>query len=258
MVVIRGLPGRLSDDFTGKSDAMWEPLRQTIRRLSGQAPTPGPVRRWALSRGLTYEPLPHNGFVIAGRSRGQAWRVQAGEPGRDYIEGAELAARLEPALPSTSTVVLLNRALKRRLQAESTAWFSRLTDPVETMAQQVPEAYHWLSAFRDVGWAGPSAEFWRRYAVLTDQPELAKRWLDDSTQERLLAWPLGGVTEDTPLVIQAQRGKLGLRLQLDPLPHPDTVVHALETLRHLAERTAALRGGMDDPVEGAGSFKTPG
>ena len=46
------------------------------------------------------------------------------------------------------------------------------------------------------------------------------------------------VTPQTPLLISRQRGRLQMRLQMDPPADPDAAVHALDLLRLLAGQPA--------------------
>jgi len=136
----------------------------------------------------------------------------------------------------------MNRALRRQLDHRV-----QVLRAEGVPACAMPEEAQWLSAFHEAGWVGPSAEFWGRYAVLTDSPDLAREWLQPEVVDRLMHWPLGGVRSETPLLFMLLRGKVYLRVQMDPPADPDTAVHALDLFQRLAHRALALQpgGGLD-------------
>ena len=90
----------------------------------------------------------------------------------------ELMARADLGLRQEGNVVVMNRRLKNVLEAQSHQLYSKYTDDLQTIAGVVPDEVRWLAMYRDAGWAGPDRGFWARYAVLTDAPDTARRWID--------------------------------------------------------------------------------
>lgn len=223
---------------------MFQRARLALQRLVGAPDDSGgaPLTQWCRQQGLNFTPIGPMAFAVDGAQGERIWRVACGFPTREFIVGHELLARVHLGRDDGSLVVVMNRALRQDIDARAQTLFSRVTDDLRTLEQEVPEEVRWVSSLRDTGWAGPPEAFWARYAVLTDDPAAARHWLDEEAVERLLAWPPGGVTAQTPMLISRQRGRLQLRLQMDPPADSGAAVHALDLLRHLAIRPAAQAG----------------
>lgn len=215
---------------------MFDRTRQALLRLVGAPETPSgaPLTQWCRQHGLAFSAQGSMAFAVNGAEGTRIWRAACGPSTRGYIQGHELLARVHLGRDDGALIVLMNRSLRHDIEAQAHALFSRATDDLQTLTQDVPEEVRWISSLRDTGWQGPPADFWTRHAVFTDDPSAARRWLDEDAVNRLLAWPPGGVTARTPMLITRQRGRLQLRLQMDPPADPDTAVHALDLLRHLA------------------------
>lgn len=215
---------------------MFDRTRQVLQRLVGASETPSgaPLTQWCRQHGLTFSAQGPMAFAVNGAEGARIWRAACGPSTRGYIQGHELLARVHLGRDDGGLIVVMNRQLRHDIEAQAHALFSRATDDLQTLAQEVPEEVRWVSSLRDTGWQGPPADFWTRHAVFTDDPSAARRWLDDEAVNRMLAWPPGGVTSQTPLLISRHRGRLQMRLQMDPPADPDTAVHALDLLRHLA------------------------
>ena len=151
-------------------------------------------------------------------------------------------ARADLGLRCEGSVVVMNRALKEVLEAQSRALYSQYTDELRTMAGVVPEEVRWLSTYRDAGWVGPDHRFWSRYAALTDAPELARRWIDSEAEQQLMAWP-ESVSAATPMMFMLQRGKTYMRVQIDRTSDMATAVHALELFNRLSQRAMDMAAG---------------
>ena len=219
---------------------MFQRTRHALQRLVGApaAASGAPLTQWCLQHGLSFSQLGPMAFAVNGAEGTRIWRAACGPSTRGYITGHELLARVHLGRDDGSLIVLMQRSLRRNIDTMGHALFSQVTDELQTLSQEVPEEVRWVSALRDTGWQGPPAMFWERYAVMTDDASAARRWLDEEAVERLLAWPAGGVSPQTPLLISRQRGRLQMRLQMDPPADPDTAVHALDLLRHLAGQAA--------------------
>ena len=200
-----------------------------------------PVVQWAQLNGLAYEPLAGGAYVLSGHWWEQPVRIECAVPTRPFIQGLEFMARVELARPTPGGVVVMNRALKQRLERQAGKLYSQYTDTLQTTAQNVPEEIRWLSMYRDAGWSGPDRRFWARYAVLTDVPETARSWLDDESLQRLMRWPTEAVGLDTPLLLMRLRGKVYMRLQIDRANDGATAAHALDLFRHACEQARRLQ-----------------
>jgi len=151
----------------------------------------------------------------------------------------ELMARADLGLKQEGNVVVMNRRLKEVLEAQSRALYSQYTDDLQTMAGVVPDEVRWLSMYRDAGWAGPDRGFWARYAVLTDAPEMARRWIDSETEQRLMDWP-EPVSDETPVMLMLQRGKTYMRMQIDRKGDTGTALHAFGLFDRASQRALEM------------------
>ncbi len=201
-----------------------------------------PLAEWAQEHALSFAPMMGGAYLLTGKWQGRPVRIQCLAPSRPFIQGMELMARADLGLRSQGNVVVMNRALKEVLEARSRALYSQYTDELRTMAGVVPEEVRWLSIYRDAGWVGPDQRFWSRYAALTDAPELARRWIDNETEQQLMAWP-DAVSDATPMMFMLQRGKTYMRLQIDQTRDTAAAVHALGVFKHLSQRATEMAAG---------------
>lgn len=222
-----------------KRHSMLARLKNTLAPHNWLRSRSAPMARWAQDHALDFTALPGGACNLAGSWQGRPVRIQCQAPTRPFIKGMELLARADLGLRPSGQVVVMNRALKDVLEAESRALYSKYTDDLQTMAGVVPEEVRWLSMYRDAGWVGPDRRFWSRYAALTDVPELARRWIDSETEQRLMDWP-AAVMADRPMMFMWQRGKTYLRMQIDRNGDTDTAVHALDLFARLSQRALAM------------------
>ena len=159
-----------------KHDTMYKRLKNALSPNTWLRSRSAPLAQWADDHALSFAPMVGGAYLLAGKWQGRAVRIQCLAPSRPFIQGMELMARAVLGLRQEGNVVLMNRALKEVLEAQSRALYSQYTDELRTMAGVVPDEVRWLSMYRDAGWVGPDHRFWSRYAVLTDAPELARRW----------------------------------------------------------------------------------
>lgn len=219
---------------------MFQLARHALQRFVAARPVASaePLALWCRNHGLQFSNLGPMAFAIEGAEGARIWRAACGPSTRGYIAEHELLARIHLGRDDGNLIVVMHRSLRRDIDAVSQALFSQVTDDLQTLAQEVPEEVRWVSTLRDTGWQGPPAVFWERFAVLADDPAAARRWIDEEAVDRLLGWPSGSVTPQTPLLISRQRGRLQMRLQMDPPADPDAAVHALDLLRLLAGQPA--------------------
>jgi hypothetical protein len=193
----------------------------------------GPVSEWAASRGMSYSsPALGSGVSMQGKVGGRPWKMELGRPTRDYIAGEELRARAELGLVRDVGAMIINRPLKETLERRA---YSMITDTLQTTADpRLPEEMRWLAMYDEIGWEGPPAEFWQRYAVLADQREHALAWVDDRLVQLLMSWPEPSPLPTVPFLIVLLRGKCYLRMQYLPA-----------TTRTLDHATNAYLGACD-------------
>jgi hypothetical protein len=216
-------------------DSMWNALSPARRLRARHAP----LVQWAEARGLEFLARPDDACAFVGEWSGQPVRIDLQPAGRPYLEGWELNARTEIGMPLPSGVVLMNRALKLSMDRWADYLYSQLTNSVQTMADTLPEEVRWLATYRDAGWPGPEPAFFERYAVLTDSAEEARALIDEAAVEALMHWPDDARSPATPLLLMRLRGKLQLRLQLEPSRHAGCERHALDLFEQLSRRLLA-------------------
>jgi hypothetical protein len=197
------------------------------------------LAQWAHERLLNHMPLLGGAYAIGGRLLDRPFRAECIASSRAYIQGMELMAKADLGLTPEVSVIVMNRALKRRLEVLANELYAEVTDALQTTARALPEEVRWLSMYRDAGWPGPDDAFWGRYAVLTDAPDMARQWLDDESIGMLMDWPAepGG---DAPRLFMLTRGKTYLRMQAGPPGDSTPALHALDIFEHLSGRALQL------------------
>lgn len=220
---------------------MFEGLKNAWVRRSWSDGRSAPLKAWAQAHGLSFTPQAGGAYTMTGAWHGQPARMDCGAPSRPFIQGLELTARVDSGMSMPGNVVVLNRSLKHRLETWASELYAQYTDTLQTTAQTVPDEIRWLSMYRDAGWNnGPDRHFAARYAVLTDEPDMARHWIDADAQRDLMEWPGEGLSPQTPLMLMLLRGKAYLRMQIDQPRDTDTTVHAFELFRRFSERARGL------------------
>jgi hypothetical protein len=199
-----------------------------------------PLVAWGEARGLAFVARREGACALVGNWAGQPVTVDLQTAGRPYLDGLELNARTELALSLPSGVVLMNRSLKQSMERWADYLYSQITNSLQTVADTtLPEEVRWLATYRDVGWNGPGDAFFERYAVLTDSLDEARALIDDAAVQALMQWPDDARSPDVPLLLMRLRGKLQLRLQLEPSRHAGCERHALDLFETLSQRVLA-------------------
>lgn len=210
---------------------------ERLKNAFGARPVVGPadesLAQWAHERLLSHMPLLGGAFAMGGRLLDRPFRAECIASSRAYIQGMELMAKADLGLTPEVTVIVMNRALKRSLEAHANELYAEVTDALQTTAKTLPEEVRWLSMYRDAGWPGPVDAFWGRYAVLTDDPETARHWLDKDSIDMLMNWP-GEPGWDAPRLFMLTRGKTYLRMQAGPPGDSTVALHALDIFEHLS------------------------
>jgi hypothetical protein len=220
---------------------MFEKLKRALRPTPVETTEGDGLARWAVDRMLSHHRLSSGGVVAEGLLMDRPFQAGCAPSSRPYIVGVELMARAELGLQDDVNIIVMHRALKRALEkAASTAYDDAVTH-VHTTDKPLPEEMVWLSMYRDAGWPGPSAGFWARYCVLTDDLESARDWLDLDAIESLSDSP-AGLRPVTPFLIALTRGKAYMRLQMEAPDDGQVSHYTLDTMEQLSARALKLFG----------------
>lgn len=216
---------------------MFDRIRQLWKKSLPSEPLDGAVSRWASSQFLRHRMGDGGTYVIEGRLQEREFRAECGPSRRPYISGMEFRARVDLALPPVGRVVLMSRAVASSL---------RRLDEQETLPRGLEEEVAWLTQLKEARWDGPDQTFWNCYIVRADEPELAKRWLND---EAISFLTLGDseVAARVPMMVALMRGKCYLRLEVNPRAEEADTLLALELLEQLVDRALALASGRSRP-----------
>lgn len=184
----------------------------------------GPMSEWAATQGFGFSVLDGGQNVaLEGKVGGRPWRLQLGKPTRNYIFGEEVRARAELGIPEDVAVLVMNRPLKEALEKRA---YEMYTNDLQTQVDSsLPEEMRWLAMFEEVAWQALSENFWRRFAVMTDNRACALAWIDPQLAELLVDWPEASSAE-VPFVMLLMNGKAYLRMEYTPAQ--------LVTLQHAA------------------------
>jgi len=220
---------------------MFERLRNAWVRRSWSDGRHAPLEAWAQAHGLSLSLQAGGAYALTGAWQQQPVRIECAASSRPFIQGLELTARVDSGMSMPGNVVVLNRSLKHRLETWASELYAQYTDTLQTTAQTVPDEIRWLSMYRDAGWNnGPDRHFAARYAVLTDEPDIARHWIDAEVQRQLMGWPGDALGAQTPLMLMMLRGKAHMRMQIDRPEDTDTTLHAFELFRLFSERARGL------------------
>lgn len=217
---------------------MFERFKNVFRQRPAGTPADSPVSRWATSQFLHLRPGDAGQFSIDGQLLDRPFRAECGPSSRPYIDGLELRVKVNLELPPFGQVVVMSRAVRDALV--------RMEDAAPQTAGQRVDEKRWLAELRAAQWSGPPETFWTRYVVLSDAPELARRWLNADAIE-FLTQGNSEAAARVPLLIALMRGKCYLRLQVNPRARDADTLLALELLEHLIGRALELAGRNSTP-----------
>ena len=220
---------------------MFARLKKALSSAVIETDTTDGLSAWGVSRMLSRHRLAGGATVIEGLLLERPFKAGCAPSSRSYITGVELMARAELGLREDVNIIVMHRALKRALDKVADGVFSEAVDGVRTTAMPLPEEIAWLSMYRDVGWPGPTPDFWARYSVLTDSLEAAREWVDADAIEALCASP-AALRPMTPFLMAVTRGKLYLRLQLEAPDDGAVSHHVLDTFEQVGGRALQLFG----------------
>ena len=143
------------------------------------------VVRWAATQRLAVVPQAVDGhFDLGGDLNGHPWRLECGNPTRDYVRGLELRGRADLGVDPDAAVMVLNRPLQESLEGNA---YNAITDTLQTTVNaSLPEEMRWLAMFEEVTWPGLPASFRQHFAVGAERLETAHRWRNAPAVSQLL------------------------------------------------------------------------
>jgi hypothetical protein len=211
-----GLGSAKSKSAESKSDT------QSLGTSTGMGPS-SKVSEWAGLQGLAFSQRRdgRGGYHVEGKVGGKTWRLEQGQPSRDFIKGTELRARAELGVREDVAVMIISRKLKNELDKRA---FALYTDSLQTIADpNLPEEMRWLSIYEEVGWESLGDAFLNNYAILADSKDNAMAWLSQELVAGLIGWP--NLDPHVPKILMLLRGKAYLRMQYTDGDMP-TLEHA--------------------------------
>jgi hypothetical protein len=158
--------------------------------------------------------VPRNS-TISGQIRNRPWTLTCGRSTRDFILGGELFASAKLDLPKSVSILVINRALKDKLEKIA---FRTYTSSVKTLLDlDLPQEMYWLATHQEAGWDDMPWAFWGRFAVLASDARDPRKWVTNELAEQLIAW-IGGASFlniDTPFLLTLMRGRVEMRMQIE-------------------------------------------
>ena len=205
------------------------------------------VVRWAATQRLAVVPQAVDGhFDLGGDLNGHPWRLECGNPTRDYVRGLELRGRADLGVDPDAAVMVLNRPLQESLEGNA---YNAITDTLQTTVNaSLPEEMRWLAMFEEVTWPGLPASFRQHFAVVAERIETAQRWIHAPVVSQLLnivEGEGGAVRAQPPLLLMLVRGKV---------QQAEGITHLIG--EHLEDITADLALLSRPPLKD-GSFLLP-
>ncbi|MDE2400683.1 MAG: hypothetical protein KGL90_03360 [Burkholderiales bacterium] len=211
----------------------------SIKRLIGPGSAKGNegevLAAWAKSEGYSFKTVREKvsgGYVVDAQDKG--WRVEWGTSQRSYIKGKELRFRCESKLPPDVQILLLTRVLAHTLETEV---FSSFTNAMQTQVDNtLPDEMRWLAMHSRVVLSEPPV-LARRFVILSNADEVARKWLDDELLAVLEDAASSWWTDTLTLVLTVNRGRLTIRMPGQPLE--DAQLRAIGKL--FAQAASSLR-----------------
>ncbi len=184
---------------------------------------------WAKQSGMKFTAAANGrSYMIEGEVDDRSFRLECGQPTREFIHGEEIRIRGDISISQDVSVLIMNRPLKVSLDSQA---YSLYTDSLQTtVGAELPEEMRWLSMYQEVGWESVPRSFWERYSVIADQKENALVWLDAELAQALMHWPDPGPSAEVPFILMLAHGRSYLRMEHNPADLP-TMQHALDIFK---------------------------
>jgi hypothetical protein len=179
-----------------------------------------------------------DGFAISpGEGTELRWRIEWGDPQRQYVSGKELRVRVELATPPDMRLMFITRGLMVQLEQ---ALFDQSIEGNQThIDEDLPPEVRWLLMFPKVP-GKVLGDLRERFGCVATPPSAAQLWLNEHTTahlKRVADW----LPEGEPFTLTVQKGRLTLRAQLqEPQAAQLSAALALVEVAH----ASALRVGQ--------------
>ncbi len=222
-------------------------MLESLKRLfvrQGAAPAFAEVADWAERSGHGFKRVRGNeSFLIDGAIEGVPWRLEWGQPQRNYIGGHELRLRMELALPHGMQMLLLSRTLMETLER---ATYEQFTDSLQTQTgAQAPEEMRWLVMFPKLDLSSVKA-LRARFSAVSSVPAAGLAWIEGPLAETLARSADRLLRYDPPFVLMTLRGRVYLRMLLDE-PAPAELAAALALFEIGVAQALAAASGFSGP-----------
>ncbi len=220
----------------------------------GADPEWADVMQWAKERQLVFKRVREGGggFVLDGGLDSKPWRLEWGEPQRQYIQGHELRLRMELGLSPNLQMLLLSQPLAELLER---ATFESFTETTQTVIDSnTPEEMRWLVMFPKATWQAPKAVR-QAFLVVGSTAAEATSWVEGALAQQLEVASQRVLKDQPAFVLMVLRGRVYLRLQLEEPTAAvlGQVVALFETAVLQAVRTASLVADGTAPWQASGS-----
>jgi len=218
---------------------MFESIKRWMAGDRPEGPDWSAVSAWASQHGHRFKRAKEEqGFVIEGAFGDRPWRLEWGPPQRAYIDTEELRIRMELKLPSDLQMMVLTRPLLELLERET---FEHYTESTQTHIDiATPEEMRWLAMFPKVTLVLPKAVR-GRFGAVGSNPQTTAAWVDGTFAQQLEQATQGLLASEPPLVLMTLRGRVYLRLELDP-PDPLAIAQAVDLFHAAAQAALNVSG----------------
>ena len=199
---------------------MFEGLRNAWARRSWSDAQSAPLKAWAQAQGMGFTPQAGGSYAMKGEWHRQAVRIDCTAPSRPFIQGLELNGRVDLGMSMPGNVVVLNRALKHRLETWASELYAQYTDTLQTTVDSsLPEEMRWLAMYEEMVWPGLPASFREHFAVVAERIEFAQRWIHAPVVSQLLN-AVAALKPGVAAQILVQRGRESLSLNVTAAQRP--------------------------------------
>ena len=225
-------------------------MLDAIRRLISRRTEPEwpDVLQWAHDQKLSFKRVRDDGggFVIDGGMDSKPWRLEWGEPQRQYIDGHELRLRMELGLSHNLQMLLLSKPLAEMLER---ATFESFTESTQTVIDHdTPEEMRWLVMFPRATWQGPKPVR-QAFQVLGSTAAEATSWVEGPLAQQLEVALNRFLKDQPPFLLMVLRGRVYLRMQLAE-PTAGTLAQAVGLFETAVLQAVRTAGNLADGTPG--------